>query len=152
MMRNWGNKGPRSLADYAKLIESVLYDFKVDVESSRIRIDTGYGWRFKRGSAVVEVNIVQQDGRDYLQVMSPIMYLPPTGLLPLYRRLLEYNMQLTNAALGVFQDVVYVFHERPLQDLDASEAQAVIVLVANYADDLDNGLVNEYGGRLYSQI
>jgi ABC-type enterochelin transport system ATPase subunit len=61
-------------------------------------------------------------------------------------------MQLTNAALGVYQDVVYVFSERPLQDLDSSEASTIITMVAGYADDLDNALVNEYGGRLYSQI
>jgi hypothetical protein len=153
-MMRWGSgKGNfRSLGDYARLVEGALHDFKVDVESARVRVESGYAWRFKRGSAVVEVNVVEQDGRGYLQVMSPIMYLPSTGLLPLYRRLLEYNMQLTNAALGVFQEVVYVFHERSLEDLDAGEAQAIIVLVSNYADDLDNGLVNEYGGRLYSQI
>lgn len=152
-MRGWGkNNNPKSLDDYARLVEDVLQNANIDVNNARIPITTGYAWRFRQGSAVVEVNVVEQDGRGYLQVMSPIMNLPQTGLLPLYRRLLEYNMQLTNAALGVFQDVVYVFHERSLRDLDAGEANAIILLVANYADDLDNGLVNEYGGRLYSQI
>jgi hypothetical protein len=152
-MRGWGgNNNPKSLADYARLVEMVLQEANIDAVSSRIPITTGYAWRFRQGSALVEVNVVEQDGRGYLQVMSPIINLPQTGLLPLYRRLLEYNMQLTNVALGVFQDVVYVFHERSLSDLDMGEAHAIILLVANYADDLDNGLVNEYGGRLYSQI
>ena len=97
-MRGWGkNNNPKSLDDYARLVEDVLQNANIDVNNARIPITTGYAWRFRQGSAVVEVNVVEQDGRGYLQVMSPIMNLPQTGLLPLSRRLLEYNMQLTNA-------------------------------------------------------
>ncbi len=145
-------RGAKSLADYARIVEASLHELGIDPGASNMTVDRGYGWRFKRGSAIIEVYTADQEGRGYLQVLSPIMHLPATGLLPLYRRLLEYNMQLTNAALGVYQDVVYVFSERPLQDLDSSEASTIITMVAGYADDLDNALVNEYGGRLYSQI
>jgi hypothetical protein len=47
--------------------------------------------------------------------------------------------------------VIYVFNERPLEGLDATETNNIITLVAGYADDLDNQLVNEFGGRLYAQ-
>ena len=59
----------------------------------------------------------QQDTTGYLQVLSPIIHLPQSGLLALYRRLLELNLQLTNAALGIYLDVVYVFSERSLEGL-----------------------------------
>jgi hypothetical protein len=75
-----------------------------------------------------------------------------SNLLPLYRHLLELNLQLTNAAMGVHLDVVYVFSERPLEGLDAVEANNIITLVATYADDLDDKIVTEFGGRLYSRI
>jgi len=48
------------------------------------------------------------------------------GLLPFYRRLLELNLQLTAAALGVYLDVVYVFSERPLDGMDSKEANSII--------------------------
>jgi len=85
-------------------------------------------------------------------VLSPILHLPANGLLPLYRRLLELNLQITNAAFGVHLDVVYVFSERPLEGLDSNEANDMISLVAYYADEWDNLLFNEFGGRLYGQV
>ena len=68
----------------------------------------------------------KQEGEGYLQVLSPIIHLPDQNLLPLYRRLLELNLQLTNTSIGVYLDVVYVFNERPLQGLDSVEANHII--------------------------
>ncbi|GAB4529121.1 MAG: hypothetical protein OHK0046_48720 [Anaerolineae bacterium] len=143
---------PPTLDQYAATVESILVHLGIDPGQSRLNTEQGYGWSFRRGSAVIEVYVSEQGGRGYMQVLSPIVHLPSTGLLPLYRRLLELNLQLTNASLGVYFDVVYVFNERPLQGLDAEEANHIITQIAAYADDLDNELVNEFGGRLYSQV
>ena len=114
--------------------------------------EEGYGWSFQRGSAVIEIYVNHQNDIGYLQVLSPIVHLPESNLLPLYRRLLELNLQLTNASLGIYLDVVYVFSERPLEGLDGNEANSIIDLVSAYADDLDDKLVNEFGGRLYAKV
>ena len=140
-----------TLAQYAATVDSILNALGIPPSSARLDTEQGYGWSFRRGSAIIEVYVSQQEGRGYMQVLSPILHLPTTGLLPLYRRLLELNLQLTNASLGVYLDVVYVFNERPLEGLDANEANNILTLVAGYADDLDNMLVSEFGGRLYSQ-
>lgn len=140
--------GPQA---HVSMVEQVLGGFGIDPNQSRLQTDEGYGWSFRRGSAVIEVYITQQGNEGYFQVLSPIMHLPQSGLLPLYRRMLEMNLKLTNAALGVHQDVVYVFSERALNGMDAQEAQQIITLVAAYADDTDDSLVSEFGGRLYSR-
>lgn len=145
------NPRTKTLEQHAASVEAILHDLGVDLDDARIDVERGYGWNFRRGSAIIEIYIVEQDGRGYMQVLSPILHLPSTGLLPLYRKLLEYNLQLTNASLGIFNDVVYVFNERPLTGLDADETNTIVTMVAGYADDLDNVLVNEFGGRLYSQ-
>lgn len=149
--RNRSRSG-KPLRRYADMVETVLKGIDVDVTTARTDISSGYGWTFHQGSAVIEITVVEQEGAGYLQVLAPIMHLPDAGLLPLYRRLLEYNLKLTNAALGIHLDTVYVFHERTLDGLDEDDTQAIITMVARYADDLDNTLVNEFGGRLYSQI
>ena len=141
-----------SLEHHAMVVDSILRTLQVNPEQARLETQQGFGWNFRRGSAIIEIYVSEQGDRGFLQVLSPIIHLPTTNLLPLYRRLLELNLQLTNASLGVFFDVVYVFNERPLQGLDANETNDVITLVAGYADDLDNQLVNEFGGRLYSQV
>jgi hypothetical protein len=140
------------LQGYAAVVEQILAAAGVDVAAARMATETGFGWTFVRGSATIELYVSQQDGAGYLQVLSPILHLPSNGLLPLYRRLLEMNLQLTNAAIGVHEDKVYLFSERPLEGLDGAEANTIINLVSGYADELDDKLIAEFGGRLYSRI
>lgn len=142
---------PQNLEHHADTVEQILVTIGVEPAHARLETEQGFGWNFRRGSAIIEIYISEQDDRGYLQVISPIVHLPPQNLLPLYRRLLELNLQLTNASLGVYYDTVYVFNERSLQGLDHTETNEIITLVAGYADDLDNKLVEEFGGRLYSQ-
>lgn len=152
MFNAGGRKAAPRLDQYASTVEQILLTVGVDPQQARMNIQDGFGWSFRRGSAVIEVYVSQQEGAGYLQVLSPILHLPMTNLLPLYRRLLELNLQLTNAALGVHLDVVYVFSERPLDGLDSVETNNIITLVAGYADEMDDKLVTEFGGRLYARI
>lgn len=142
---------PQSLEHHRDTVEQILVTIGVEPAHARLETEQGFGWNFRRGSAIIEIYVSEQDDRGYLQVLAPIVHLPPQNLLPLYRRLLELNLQLTNASLGVYYDTVYVFNERSLQGLDHNETNEIITLVAGYADDLDNKLVEEFGGRLYSQ-
>ncbi len=141
-----------TIKQHAQTIDSILAQIGLNPADVRMNTDEGYGWSFRRGSAVIEVYLSEQEGEGFLQVLSPIMHIPVSNVLPLYRHLLELNLQLTSAAMGVYNDVVYVFYERPLQGLDANEANDIIAKVAGYADDLDNQLVEEFGGRLYMQV
>ena len=93
-----------------------------DPAAARMEVERGYGWNFQRGSALIEVYLTPEE-QGYLQVLSPIMHLPASNLLALYRRLLELNLQLTNAALGLHEDVVYLYHERLLAGLDAGRGR-----------------------------
>ncbi|MEL6152311.1 MAG: YbjN domain-containing protein [Chloroflexota bacterium] len=146
------NPSVRTMKQHADTIDAILTQIGLNPQDVRMNTDEGYGWSFRRGSAVIEVYLSEQSGEGFLQVLSPIMHIPTANVLPLYRHLLELNLQLTSAAMGVYNDVVYVFYERPLQGLDASEANDIISKVAGYADDLDNQLVDEFGGRLYMQV
>ncbi len=152
MFGSVNRRGGPNLQSYAATVEQILLNLGVDPVSARLHTEAGFGWSFQRGSAIIEVYVSHQDNTGYLQVLSPILHLPQTGLLALYRHLLELNLQLTNAALGVYLDVVYLFSERPLDGLDHVEANNIISLVANYADELDDRLMAEFGGRLYARI
>jgi len=133
-----------------RAVEGILGAIGVDPQAARMDVERGYGWNFQRGSALIEVYLTPEE-QGYLQVLSPIMHLPASNLLALYRRLLELNLQLTNAALGVHEDVIYLYHERLLAGLDAEEADAIIRRLAGYADDLDDALAEEFGGRMYGR-
>lgn len=143
-----------TLKDHAANIEKVLEALKVPPEGARRRyeVDQDYMWEFRRGSAIIQLQIFRDEGREYFKVLSPLLILPTSNLLPLYRRLLETNLRLTHAALGVYQDTVYMFSERLLDGMDSEEALHMIDMISQYADNLDNQLVNEFGGRLFGQI
>ncbi|MCY3574052.1 MAG: YbjN domain-containing protein [Chloroflexi bacterium] len=131
-------------------VEGILQALGLEARSARMQVASGFGWHFQRGSALIEIYLTPEE-QGYLQVLSPILHLPPGNLLALYRRLLELNLQLTNAALGLHEDVVYLYHERLLAGLDAVEADAIIRRLAGYADELDDALAAEFGGRLYGR-
>ena len=157
LMLNFRGRKPQNqvtgspLEAHAGTVEQILMSIGVDLNQARMKTDSGFGWSFQRGSAVIEIFVSQQNGVGYFQVLSPIIHLPINGLLPLYRRLLELNLQMSNACLGMYLDVVYVFSERPLEGMDGNEANDIINLVASYADDFDDKLVGEFGGRLYAK-
>lgn len=152
-MFNFGGRGTTPhIQQYAAAVEQILLGIGIDPAQARMSTADGYGWSFRRGSAVIEVYIALRDDVGYLQVLAPILHLPAAGLLPLYRHLLELNLQLTNASIGVYLDVVYLFSERPLEGMDSVEANDVINLVAAYADELDDQIAGEFGGRLYARI
>lgn len=147
-----GRRNAPRIQNHMQIVEQILLEIGVDPAAARMNTADGVGWRFQRGSAAIEVYVTQQENEGFLQILAPIIHLPMTNLLPLYRYLLELNLQLTTAALGVYLDVVYVFSERELEGLDAVEANSMISRVAEYADELDDKLVNEFGGRLYGRI
>jgi len=115
-----------------------------------MEVEDGYGWQLLHGSALIEIYLAPEEGGS-LQILSPLLHLPQGNLLALYRRLLELNLQLTNAALGLHEDVVYLYHARQLAGLDAQEVDAVLRRLAQYADELDDALAQEFGARLYGR-
>jgi hypothetical protein len=140
------------MQDSVTVMQGILRGMGVDPDQALMPTSDGFGWNFRRGSAIVEIYLTQQNGIGLLKVLSPIIHLPPSGLLPLYRRLLELNLTTSNAAFGVHADVVYVFSERPLAGLDPEEVDHIVEQVANLADEYDDRLVSEFGGRLYVRV
>lgn len=136
----------------AQLVEQVLRAASIDPAASRIAVPDGMGWKFVYGSAQVEVYITSKQDVDYLQVLCPVMYLPHHGLLALYRRLLELNMIVPNIRFGVYGDLVYLYSERTLTGLDLQETFEIISTLTRNADEYDNRLVDEFGGRLFLHV
>jgi hypothetical protein len=138
----------KSVAD----IENILSMIDVNPNEARAHSIEGFRWFFRWGSARIEVTVIEREASGYFQVFSPLMTLPETGLEAFFRALLSHNLEMTSAALALHEDIVYVFSERPIEGMDTEEARYIITHVASYADDLDNYLVNNYGGTLYDDV
>ena len=71
-----------TLQQHAGVVEQILASIGVDPTRARMDTENGYGWSFQRGSALIEIYIAEQEGREYLQVLSPLIHVPIGGLLP----------------------------------------------------------------------
>jgi hypothetical protein len=151
--RRSNDNQPPSIDEHARMIERILTDV-TDKKFTRIQNQSGRGWAFTHGSARIEAYLTYgvDNKAAYLQVVAPIVTLSPESpVLPLYRFMLEENLNMVTAAFGIYETTIYIFYERPLEGLDAVEAKAIMTKIADYADDYDNYIVDNYGGRLYQQ-
>ncbi|MCS6837020.1 MAG: YbjN domain-containing protein [Anaerolineae bacterium] len=143
---------PDTLAPYARHVEKFLRQMQIEPSQARQQ-SNDYIWRFVYGSALIEIALfhkrAEYGGGDYMQIYSPLLHLPASGLLPLYRRLLELNLSMSQAAFGVRDDVIYLFLERSLLDLEFRELETLIKMIADNADRYDNELMTEFNARPY---
>lgn len=148
----FGRKGtqPDNVEKTIRYVERLLGEVLED--PAQARMGGQLGWNIMLGSANIEILIAESENTQTLQVVAPIIHLPQTGLLPLYRRLLELNMMNPGITFGVYGDVVFLYNERPLEGLDEVEVRDIIQRMAVNADKYDNELVTEFGGRLYSSV
>ncbi|HEX2622285.1 MAG TPA: YbjN domain-containing protein, partial [Phototrophicaceae bacterium] len=112
-----------TLQGFVESIEKILSMIDVNAGEARAHSLDGFRWLFPWGSVTVEVNVVQRGPQGFFQVSSPLVFVPDQNLEAFYRSLLDHNMEMTSAALGVHDNIVYVFSERPLMGMDTEEAR-----------------------------
>ena len=82
-------------------------------------------------------------------VRLSLMRVPETAGVAFYERLLELNhASLGRAAFSVDGDgLVWLTAGRPVEDLDPGELIDLILWTSEYADDLDDELLAEFGSE-----
>lgn len=135
----------------AQMIEDVLKSRGLDVAKSRTKSDGGPAWSLREGSAEVLVFLTEGTGDVHtLQVVAPVMRPTLDALVTgaLCRSLLELNANgLHQAAFGLFGGDVVLTADRSTAGLDPIEVEEMIRRVAEYADQYDDSLVAEFGGK-----
>lgn len=109
--------------------------------------DSGYS-QVRRGSAAVGINVLDDHG--VLLMLAPIMEVPPAGAEGLYRRLLELSFIATSDAsfaVDAQKDEIYVRALRRLSGLDYEEFEDLLDTVGKVADEWDDVLRKEFGGK-----
>ena len=145
----------KSLSEVKSMIESFFNDM-VNSPPDNHRIQGGdkttFAWQIMRGSAVIFITIMEDDDGDVLfRLTSPIVVMPDENLLPLYRHCLELNFQLVGCSIGIKDSEIVVIHGRYAEGLDQEEINEAITYLSNFSDDLDDKLVAEFGGQLWSE-
>jgi hypothetical protein len=108
---------------------------------------TGYTL-VRKGSASVGINVLEDHG--VLLLVAPVMPVPRAATETLYRRLLELSFLTTSDAafaIDTERDEIVVRALRRLSGLDYEEFEDLLETVGKVADQWDNVLQAEFGGR-----
>ena len=117
--------------------------------ADRDQLLDGFEEPIERGSATGSVRVVKDPGHSesLVVVRLSIMKVPEAASGVFYERLLELNhASLGRAAFSVDDDgVVFLTAGRPVTDLDPGELIDLILWTSEYADELDDRLLAEFG-------
>ncbi len=111
---------------------------------------TGFEEPIERGSAAGSVAVLKEPGHpeNVVMVRLSIMRVPETAGTAFHERLLELNhASLGRAALSIDEGVVFLTSGRPVEDLDPGELIDLILWTSEYADNLDDELLAEFGSE-----
>jgi type III secretion system-like peptide-binding chaperone len=147
----FSNKQESNLRSCVQMVEDVLAALGHTPDDSRLETQDGLpAWRVQKGSAHVYVILSSRGDRNFLRVIAPVMHLVPSvDERALYRRLLELNCsQVSGAAFAIREGDVVLTSERSTTDLDPSEVLEMVQRTEDYADQYDDLLVSEFGGRM----
>lgn len=137
-----------NLEDYYHIVEDAISELGVDPEGCRGKGDGQ--WNLRKGSAKIWLDLwhIERMRRAYFQVMSPVVPVPTSRREEFLMELLEINDRLFGVAFAVFDDWAWLKSIREVDDLDVSEAVAMLRRVGEYADQYDDLLMDKYSIRL----
>ena len=110
----------------------------------------GFEEPIQRGSAAGSVAVLKEPehAENVVVVRLSIMNVPEPAGAAFYERLLELNhASLGRAALSIDEGVVFLTSGRPVEDLDPGELIDLILWTSEYADNLDDELLAEFGSE-----
>ena len=113
-------------------------------------LEAGFEEPIERGSATGSVRVVKdpEHAEDLVVVRLSLMRVPEAAGAAFYERLLELNhASLGRAALSIDEGVVFLTSGRPVEDLDPGELIDLVLWTSEYADNLDDELLAEFGSE-----
>lgn len=146
----FSNKQEANLRVCIQMVEDAITTLGHVPDDSRIdSVDDLPAWKVHKGTADVYVQLGVNGDTNVLRVTAPVLHIvPEVDTARLFRRLLELNAgTVAGAAFALRDDHIVLVSERTTVDLDPSEVVDVIKRVEDFADQYDDVLVAEFGGR-----
>ena len=143
----FANQRESNLASTVALVEEVLSELGHDPAATRAGGTNA--WQVRKGSALTTVSLIDRTEFTHLRVCSTVMTVDgKVDRAALNAHLLALNGSLCGAAFATEGEHVLLVAERSTLDLDRSEVRELIKRVTTYADDHDDALVAQFGGKM----
>lgn len=139
---------PSNEINVIEVIETVIDSLDQSDSAMVSQNEGGHVWKFKYGSVEVFVQLTGESDEDTFTVWSSVMNLPAQNEPQLMRKLLEMNWMTTfEACFGIFNNQIVVLSSRTVAELSPGEISRLVTVVATIADDNDEVLQSEFGGK-----
>jgi hypothetical protein len=146
----FANQVEVNLESTTAMIEDVLVELGHVVDKARVEYpECERAWRISKGSATIEIALLNRGGAGWVQVSASVMTPgPKTDTAALWRKVLLLNAERPAiASFALRGETVVLIGQRMTLDLHRSEVLALIETVSNDADVYDDELVRDFGGR-----
>ena len=143
------NQRAANLTSAIELVEQALVELGHAQAAEQIAAPGALrAWRVFRGSALVEITLIDRPDSAHLRVAAAIMSLDGgVDRQALFARLLGLNgSHLVGCAFALSGDRVSLVGQRSTRDLDQSEVKSLIGDIVRAADELDDLLIAEFNG------
>ena len=135
------------LTPYREMVGKMLDE--IGLTDADCYVPDGDYWELWKGSAKVYISffsLEQEDGETerYMDISSPVMKIPSSGLLAFYRRLLEENSNRIALKFSLREDTVWCEITRELHGLSFEEAHRNLIRVGEVADEVDDIFRDEF--------
>ncbi len=127
-------------------VEAALRSLGQDPAPARSSDSAKPSWIVQAGPLQILISIDPLDSEGAVRWVCPLLLMPTRDLLPFYRKLLEINLRLTGATLGLSKDVVYLVNSHPHAGLTPTEIRAAIQQIGGYGEALVEVLIAEFSG------
>ncbi len=147
----FANEREANMESTVAMVEDVLIELGHFVNECRHeRAGSAAAWTIRKGSASIDIDIVEHPKSFRLRVSATVLTLgKDVNRESLFSRLLALNaVEITGAAFALQDPEVLLLSERSTLDLDRSELRELVYTVQNFADEYDDKLVDEFGGTL----
>jgi hypothetical protein len=138
-----------SIDTSVQTVIEVLTRLGIDPAANQLPDSGGRGWAVPAEGSVLFLRVIEVEGQPALQMTCPILYMPPQDLLPFYRRLLDINTELANAALAMDRDIVVVVARQAVDGLTADALESLLRQNQHVTDMLAKGLIQEFNGARF---
>jgi hypothetical protein len=128
------------------MVRQAIEELQVDPDACKK--ENKHIWSLSKGAADIwlELFYLQKEGRVYIQVLSPIYFIPETSELKyrIFEELLHCNDAMFGVAFTLFENQIFIKVIREMEDIDKSEILAMLLRVGNYADYYKTYLKDKY--------
>lgn len=135
------------LNEITPLIEASLAGLKVD--PALCRGEKPGQWSYKLKDATVWIDVFTSDvnqGKWYIQIMSPLCAVPDHKSAEFFQDLLEINYKLYGSWIAKKDGWIYIMSLRETVNIDQTEIDATLDRVAFYSSDYYAKLSFKYEG------